>query len=281
MTSDESWYKKSISGIKKFFQKPIKPKDEEGRDDDIFFDSIAFDRLERPQQEIIKSIIELPNKNAREIMIPRVDVISTSSKTTLKALLKLVTNTDHTRIPVYDGTIDNIIGILYLKDIFKFLIDKPRNFQLRKNLHKPHFIPETIPLDDLLLEFKKIKLHIAIVVDEYGGFSGILTLEDILEEIVGEINNSANDELHSAQKIGKNIYKVDSRMPISDFNEEAGIYLPTDEFDTIGGFVFDLFGKIPQKNETVKYENTSFKISDIKGTRIDRILIRISGREQD
>ena len=181
---------------------------------------------------------------------------------------------------MYEDTIDNISGILYVKDLLKFILDKPKKFQVKKILHKPLFVPDTVPLDDLLIEFKKKKMHLAIVVDEYGGIGGIITLEDILEEIVGEIKDEFDDEPPEMLKINKNVYKVASRMAISDFNEETGLCLPTEEFDTIGGFVFDLFGKVPQKDEAIKYDNISFKINDIKGTRINQITITIPNNIQ-
>jgi magnesium and cobalt transporter len=154
------------------------------------------------------------------------------------------------------------------------LVDKSRKkFQLKKVLRETYYVPESMPLDELLLEFKLRKLHIAVVVDEYGGMGGIVTLEDILEEIVGEIRDEFDtDKLPEVQKIGKKSYEVDSRMTIDDFNEKFGLDLSTDDFDTIGGYVLDLFGKIPGQGETVKSENLSFKIKEINGTIINRIV---------
>lgn len=233
--------------------------------------------LEISQIEMIRGVIGLTTKNTREIMIPRVDVIAVNATIPLKTLVKTVYDAGHSRIPVYTDTIDNIAGILYVKDLLKIIIERPRKFDLKKILHRPYFVPETMTLDDLLLEFKKRQLHLACVVDEYGGFSGIITLEDILEEIVGEIKDEFDeDEQPEFTRIGKNVFEVDSRLLITDFNEQSGVALSNEEFDTIGGFVLDLFGKIPKKNESVKHENLSFKIKDIKGTRIHRILVTIT-----
>ena len=184
MTSDDSWTKRNSSRWTKSIIKFISFKRRAAPDNNKSLDPLTFEKLEKSQQEIIRSVIELPRKNAREIMIPRVDVITIALNTTMKSLFKLISNAEHSRIPVYEGTIDNIVGILYIRDIFKFIIDKTRKFQLNKILKKPYFIPETMPLDELLLKFKRIKPHIAIIVDEYGGFRGIVTLEDIIEEIV-------------------------------------------------------------------------------------------------
>ena len=180
---------------------------------------------------------------------------SIDSNIDLKALIKVIIHAGHSRVPVYDETVDHIIGILYVKDLIKLLLEKPKKFNIKKLLHEPFFVPETMPLDDLLLEFKMKKLHLAIVVDEYGGVGGIVTLEDILEEIVGDINDEFDaEELPELEKISPNTWEFDPRMLIADFNEELGLNIPSEDFDTIGGFVFDLFGRIPEKDEITKYE---------------------------
>ncbi|HDP81189.1 MAG TPA: HlyC/CorC family transporter [Spirochaetes bacterium] len=240
------------------------------------FNPEACSDLQSSQAEMISGVLSLSTKNTREIMIPRVDVVAVNSTIPLKNLVKTVYDAGHSRIPVFIDTIDNIAGILYVKDLLKIIIEKPRKFDLKKILHRPYFVPETMTLDDLLVEFKKRQLHLACVVDEYGGFSGIITMEDVLEEIVGEIKDEFDEnEQPEFTRINKNTLEVDSRMTISDFNEQTGLALPNDEFDTIGGYVFDLFGKIPKKNETAKHDNLSFKIKDIKGTRINRIIVSI------
>jgi len=242
----------------------------------VLFDYSSCAHLKTSQQEMIRGVIELTVKNAREIMIPRVDIVAVSVSTPLRPLMDTVVDGGHSRIPVYTDTIDNIAGILYVKDLLKYINEKPRKFELRKILHRPYFVPETMTLDDLLVEFKRRKLHMACVVDEYGGFGGIVTMEDILEEIVGEIKDEYDDdELPELKRIGKNVYDVDSRMALSDFNTETGARLPAGEFDTIGGYVLDLFGKIPGKNETARSGEHSFRIKQIKGTRIIRIIATI------
>lgn len=228
------------------------------------------------KQKMINGIINLSNKNVREIMIPRVDVSSIDSTISLKDLIKSIYDEGHSRIPVYKDSFDNIIGILHVKDLLKFILEKPKQFKLPKILHKPYFVPWTMPLDDILLEFKKRRLHLAIAVDEYGGFGGIVTLEDVLEEIVGDISDEFdNDKIPPIIRISKNIYDIDSRLTLTEINEELRIKLPSDDFDTIGGYVFDLFGKIPANNEIIRHKNLSFKIKGIEGTRINRIIITI------
>ncbi len=259
---------KFLNRLKKSFRKNNK---------DVL-ESCDYENLDILRKDMIRGIIKLPVLNARDIMIPRVDVFAVDSETDLKPLVKTMCKAGHSRVPIYKETIDNIVGILYVKDLLKLLIDTSRKkFHLKKILHEPYFVPETMTLDELLVEFKLRKLHIAVVVDEYGGFSGIVTLEDILEEIVGEINDEFdNVELPEIEKKGKNTYEIDSRMPVADFNEQLGLAISQDGFDTVGGYVFDLFGKIPEKGETIRDGNIQFTIKEISGTIINRIIVTIT-----
>jgi CBS domain containing-hemolysin-like protein len=214
-------------------------------------------------------------------MIPRVDIVAADIEIDLKSLVRLVHDAGHSRLPVYEETIDNIVGILYAKDLLKLLLERPKKFQLKKFLHAPYFVPETMALDELLLQFKSRKFHQAIVVDEYGGVDGIITMEDILEEIVGDINDEFDsDTLPEIEKIKERVYDVDSRMTLVDFNRELGLDLPLDDFDTIGGYVFDLFGKVPEKNEEISENGIAFRIKAIKGTIINRITITLPDTSQ-
>lgn len=267
----------SSSRLKNFLQnikKPFKPKEE------IPFDNDAYDQLDTPRKDMIRGVMNLSEQNAKDIMIPRVDVVAIDSNVDLKSLVKVIIHAGHSRVPVYDETVDHIIGILYVKDLIKLLLDKNKKFNLKKLLNDPFFVPETMPLDDLLLEFQVKKLHLAIVVDEYGGVGGIVTLEDILEEIVGEINDEFDpDELPELEKISPDTWEFDPRMLISDFNEKLNLNIPSEDFDTIGGFVFDLFGRVPEKDEIAEFENLTFKIKDISGPKILRITSTITGHK--
>jgi len=261
-----------IKKVLNIIRKPFKNTDENT------FDAEAYEQLDTPRKDMIDGIVMLSELNTKDIMIPRVDLVAIDSDIDLKSLVKVILDAGHSRVPVYEETIDNIIGILYVKDLIKLipLSDKTKKFNIKKLIHEPFFVPETMALDELLLEFKLKKLHLAIVVDEYGGLGGIVTLEDILEVIVGDINDEYDvEELPEFEKIGPNSYDVDSRMLISDFNDELNLNIPTDDFDTVGGFVFDLFGRVPEKDETIKYENISFKIKDISGIKIIRITATI------
>jgi CBS domain containing-hemolysin-like protein len=246
------------------------------------FDTEAYNQLDTPRKDMIRGVMMLSELNAKDIMIPRVDVVAIESGIDLKSLVKLILEAGHSRMPVYEETIDNIIGILYVKDLIKFLTDPGKKFSVKKLLHEPLFIPETMPLDELLRDFKIKKLHLAIVVDEYGGVGGIVTMEDILEVIVGDINDEYDEvEKPECERIGPNTFEVDSRMLISDFNRETGLSITTEDFDTIGGFVFDLFGRVPQKDESIKFENLTFRIKEISGTKIERLTVTISKSKKE
>jgi len=258
---------KLLKRLKKSFKKTDKD----------LLESCDYDDLDVTRKDMIRGVMKLPVLNARDIMIPRVDVFAVDAETELKPLVKTMCKAGHSRVPVFKETIDNIIGILYVKDLLRLLVEtSKKKFQLRKILHEPYFVPETMTLSELLLEFKIRTLHIAVVVDEYGGFSGIVTLEDILEEIVGDINDEFDSvELPEIQKLGKNVYEVDSRTPIADFNEKLGLELSPKDFDTIGGYVFDLFGKIPEQGESVKDGEVQFTVKEINGTILNRITVTI------
>lgn len=246
------------------------------------FDTEAYNQLDTPRKDMIRGVMMLSELNAKDIMIPRVDVVAIDSEIDLKSLVKVILDAGHSRMPVYEETIDNIIGILYVKDLIKFLTDPGKKFSVKKLLHEPLFIPETMPLDELLRDFKIKKLHLAIVVDEYGGVGGIVTMEDILEVIVGDINDEYDEvEKPECERIGPNTFEVDSRMLISDFNRETGLSITTEDFDTIGGFVFDLFGRVPQKDESIKFDNLTFRIKEISGTKIERLTVTISKSKKE
>jgi CBS domain containing-hemolysin-like protein len=244
---------------------------------DTIYDTKAYENLDSSRQEMVQGIFELTEQIARDVMIPRVDLIAIDSEIELKPLVKKVTEAGHSRFPVYENTIDNIVGILHVKDLLKFILEAPKKFSLKKIMREVYFVPESTSLNQLFYEFKKRKQHLAIIVDEYGGVGGLVTIEDILEVIVGDIGDEYDDEtIPEFVKIKNNFFEFDSRMTIDEFNEESGLSLPSDDFDTIGGFVFDLFGKIPELNEQIEYQNIVFKIKDIKGTVINRIALKIN-----
>ncbi|NMA22867.1 MAG: HlyC/CorC family transporter [Spirochaetales bacterium] len=223
---------------------------------------------------MIEGIGELQDKTVKEIMVPRVDVAFIHSDITLDELYEVIAEEGYSRYPIFEQTIDNIIGILYVKDIIRCNIEK--EFNLSRLMRKPYFIPESKHLDDLLREFKKRKVHIAIAIDEYGGVSGIVSMEDILEVIVGDIQDEFDeDEEDTIIEIAPNTYLVDARTPIEEVNEACRLRLSDEEFETIGGYVFELFGKIPQNEESIEDEQAIFTVNEIEGHKINRIKLLV------
>lgn len=238
----------------------------------------------KEDQEILKGIVQFGNKNVSDIMQSRVDVIAADIKDNYSKILSLITETGFSRIPVYAETFDNIKGILYIKDILPH-IHKGANFRWQTLIRAPFYVPETKKIDDLLEEFQKNKVHMAIVVDEYGGSSGIVTLEDILEEIVGEITDEFDEEESLFTRISDNSYLFDGKILIEDFLQVIG-YRETlfddikGEADTLAGLILELKGEIPVKNDVVTLKNITLTIDSVDNRRIKKIKVEINPSEQ-
>ena len=230
--------------------------------------------IEEEEREMIHSIFDFTDTIARQVMVPRTDMHCAPVDSTLDEILDLITQTGHTRIPVYEENVDNIIGAVHAKDLLGVLRHRTDNFDVRSVLREVYFIPETKDLDDLLAEFKRSNIQMAIVRDEYGGTAGLVTIEDLLEEIVGEIQDEYDREEPMIQMVDETHATVNARMYVDDLNEQMELAIPeSDEYDTIGGFVFDLFGRQPEQNETVSYSNLDFIVEKIDGGRLERISI--------
>ena len=228
--------------------------------------------IERDEKEMISSVFEFGETLVREVMIPRPDIISMPINIELNELLDFIREDGHSRFPVYDTSLDRVVGILYVKDILMKLDEIKQSYDLFKLLRAPFFVPETKKLDDLLSEFQKRKQHMAMVVDEYGGISGLVTIEDLLEEIVGEIVDEYDlEEQEPLSRIEENIFSVDARFSIKDFEEELGFNLNYEDSETVGGFVLEKLGRIPQKGEIFSEPQGSFQVTEIKGNRILRV----------
>lgn len=230
-----------------------------------------FNSLNIEEKDMIRGIVELSDTTVKEVMVPRIDVVFISKTTELKELMEIITECGHSRFPVFENTIDNVIGILYVKDLLKFF--NSGDIDLTSIIRLPFFVPDSKRLDSLLREFKKKKVHIAVSVDEYGGVSGIVCMEDIIEEIVGDIQDEFDNEDEELLEIGSGVYLCDARADIEELNEEFKFNLPEDNFDTVGGFVFDLFGKIPVKFEKTNYNYLQFIIQEMDGHKIKTIKI--------
>ncbi|MHC4118571.1 MAG: hemolysin family protein [Planctomycetota bacterium] len=232
--------------------------------------------LDEEEQEMIENVLELSSSTADEIMTPRTDMIALEVNSDLQKVLDTIATAGHTRVPVYEENIDKVIGLVYAKDLLTQIGRDPAGFKLRDKIREAYFVPETKPLRVLLHEFQNRKLHIAVVLDEYGGTAGIVTLEDILEELVGEITDEYEETpAEPVRKIDENTIEADARTYIDDLNDEFELNLPEDEdYDTVGGFVFSRLGYIPKANETFDYENLEFTIASAEARRIRRIKIR-------
>lgn len=230
------------------------------------------DQINEYDKKMIFNIIHLSNINVKEVMVPRVDVVCIDSNTDIKKIIKIVANKGHSRLPVYDDNIDNIIGILHSKDLLKYFT-KESNFNLLKIIRAPLFVPESKMINDLLVEFREKKIHLAIVVNEYGGMAGIVCLEDIIEKIVGQIQDEFDNEAEEIIEIEKNKYFINPRISLDRLNKQLGTNFQDDEVDTLGGYIFRIFGKIPSKNEKIEKNNYNFTIESISGHKIKRIIM--------
>lgn len=228
--------------------------------------------LAEEKQDMIQGIEDLSETSVKEVMIPRIDVDFIASNATEEELIKKIVESGHSRFPVYTDSIDNVIGVLYVKDLIKCIAQK-KEIDLKKIIRKAFFVPESKRIDSLLREFKRRHLHIAIAIDEYGGVSGLVTMEDIIEEIVGDIQDEFDKEQEDILEISKNVWICDARIDLDDLNESLDAKFPNEDFDSLGGFVFDLFGKVPVKYEKASWNEYDFIIQDMDGHRINQVKV--------
>jgi putative hemolysin len=230
--------------------------------------------LERKEQEMISSIFELGEKTVTEVMVPRTDIVGLDVDTSPQELLDRITTVGHSRIPVYEGSADNIIGILYVKDVFRRIARGDRQLELRQFLRPAVFVPETKKVDALLRQMQKDKIHIAIVVDEYGGTAGLVTIEDLVEEIVGEIRDEYDVEHELVLPVSETEALMDARVPFEEVRETFGLEVePTEAYDTLGGFVTAQLGRFPRQGESFEAAGARFVIETIEGKRIRRVRV--------
>ncbi|HAK68763.1 MAG TPA: magnesium/cobalt efflux protein [Treponema sp.] len=236
--------------------------------------------LAEEKHDMIQGVEELSVTTVKEVMVPRIDVDFISLDTAQEELLPKITESGHSRLPVYSGSIDNVVGVLYVKDILT-LFAQGQAIDLGKIIRKAYFVPESKHIDSLLREFKRKHVHIAIAIDEYGGVSGIVCMEDIIEQIVGDIQDEFDNEREDIISMGDNVWICDARVDLDDVNETIGTSFPTEDFDTLGGFVFDLFGKIPVKFEKVSWKNCDFIVQDMEGHKVNviKLIVRKDKRE--
>jgi len=229
--------------------------------------------IEEEEKEMIYSIFEFGDTLAREVMVPRIDMVAIEVNTSIADALEVIIQAGHSRIPVYEGTIDNIVGILYAKDLLQYWRHDIRHLDLRDILRDVYYIPETKKVDELLQELQQRKVHIAIVVDEYGGTAGLVTIEDILEEIVGEIQDEYDSEEAFMEVINDNEIIFNGRMDLDDVNHIMNLELPTDSSDTLGGLVYSSLGRVPVVGDTVRIQNVEITVLSVVGRRIKKVKV--------
>lgn len=230
--------------------------------------------FEEQEREMIHSIISFGDTIAREIMVPRISMICLEVNQTIDNVLNAILETGYSRVPIYEETIDNIVGIVYEKDMLKILKDNRLNINIKDIMRQAYFTPEIKKIDELLKEMQKNRISMAIVVDEYGGTDGLITVEDIIEEIVGEINDEYDQKGAVIENLGNNVFIVDARMNIEDVNSYFDINLPVDECETIGGFVYGLLGRIPAQGEEVNIDSLSIIVEKIHRRMIKKLKIK-------
>lgn len=231
--------------------------------------------LDVGERDMIHSVFALGKKQVHEVMIPRTDIVAIDVNTPPEQVLDHVVSAGHSRIPVYEGSSDQIIGVLYVKDLFRRLARGETDITVRPFLRPAQFVPETKKVDELLREMQKDKVHIAIVVDEYGGTAGLVTIEDLVEEIVGEIRDEYDVERELILAVSDHEAVMDARVPFSEVQETFGIEPSdgADEFDTLGGFVTHELGRLPKVGETVQRDGVKFVVESVDGRRVGRVRV--------
>jgi CBS domain containing-hemolysin-like protein len=230
--------------------------------------------LEEEEKEMIHSIFEFTDTVVRMVMVPRIDIKAVEENEPVDELLDVIMKAGHSRVPVYEETIDNIVGVVHAKDLLRALHESgEKQIHIRDLMRPPYIVPENKKVDELLAEFKKSKIQMAIVVDEYGGTAGLVSIEDLLEEIVGDIMDEYDVEEPMMEIIDESTTIVDARMPIDEINEQMELELPEEEFDTIGGFVFGMLGREPHPGENIQYDGIDLIVEKTDGRRIQKIKI--------
>jgi putative hemolysin len=233
--------------------------------------------LEEEEKEMIHSIFEFADTPVREVMVPRIDMITLEADTTVDQAVDVALQGGLSRIPVYEESLDNILGILYTKDLLRELRQGHHTRLVRELVRPAYFVPETKKLDDLLREIRQRRTHMAIVVDEYGSVAGLVTIEDLMEEIVGDIKDEYDREENLYERISDAEYIVDAKMNIDDFNELMGTKLDNEDYETLGGFLYAQLDKIPVAGDTITYGDLNLTVLATRGRRITKVrVLRLS-----
>ncbi len=233
--------------------------------------------IEQQEQEMLYKVFDFADKEASDVMVPRPDVVALSVELPPEEALAAVIESPYTRYPVYRSSMDDIVGVLHVRDLFSALVDRGiAGVQLEQLLRPAHIVPETKDLAALLSEFRRTNQHLAIVVDEYGELEGIVTLEDLLEEIVGEIEDEFDLPDESIERLEDGRMRIAGTFPVDDFNEQLQRELPIEDYHTIGGLVFGLLGRAPEPGDEVEHDGCRFKVLEVEGSRIQRLEVELT-----
>ncbi|MBO9392773.1 hemolysin family protein [Caldilinea sp.] len=258
--------------------------DEEESDESIFLSEDGLrllmqvneeeSEIQESEKQMIAGILEMNETVAREVMVPRIDMVTLEVNTPLREALDTIIEAGHSRIPVHEGHIDAIVGLLYAKDLLKCFRDQRMDVQIRELLRPPYFIPASKKVTALLREMQQQRVHLAIVIDEYGGVAGLVTIEDILEEIVGDIQDEYDvaEEVY-LQPVSENTYLVNSRLDLDTLSDVLGIDLEEEEADTVGGLIYSRLGHVPEQGEALELEGWRFIVLSVDGRRINQVRI--------
>jgi CBS domain containing-hemolysin-like protein len=231
------------------------------------------DVIETEERALIHSIIEFGDTVVREVMVPRPDILAAETNDRSSEVIEVAMRAGYSRIPVYEGNIDNVVGVVFVKDLMRADLDDEDQGPVRSLMREAHFVPETKRVAELMREMQDQKFHMAIVIDEYGGTAGLVTLEDLIEELVGEIVDEYDVEDPPIEPLANGEYRVNARMPIDEVNEFLHAELPDGDWDTIGGLVFSLLGHVPTEGESVEADGHRLVAEKIQGRRIGRVRI--------
>ncbi|TFH65545.1 MAG: HlyC/CorC family transporter, partial [Candidatus Zixiibacteriota bacterium] len=245
-------------------------------------DSAGIDEplMEQDVKRMIGNIFDFADSEVREVMVPRIEMVALDKGATLADVQKLLSDSGHSRYPVYDEDIDNIKGVLYVKDLFQKITLPDSDADLTTFARPVYFVPESKKLDSLLADFRSQKIHIAVVVDEYGGTAGLITLEDLLELIVGDIQDEHNVEESDVVQVSASEFIVSANLSMDDLSDKLNLKLEEKDFETVGGYIYDLVGSLPRVGQKVSVDGIDYVVEKVSGQRIDKVRITIHHAER-
>jgi len=230
--------------------------------------------INEEEGDMLHSIFEFGETIVREVMVPRTDMVCCSNTVSLEELLEAIIASGHSRIPIYEGTADRIAGVVYAKDLLRLWGCSSADFSVERIMRVPYFVPETKRIEDLLQEFRTQRVHMAIAIDEYGGTSGLITIEDLIEEIVGDIQDEYDIEEEELVEESPGVLLVDGRLNIEELEDYFDVEIPREKFDTVGGYLFNLFGHVPLADEEIRDGKLVMTVVECDNRKIRKVRVR-------